>query len=181
MASHSFSFSSKASNLKSLHVIQDCKAVIQLQRYVWSSIYCCNNWQFINLEIKIMRDLETPINPDEEIVCEYLWLFCADFSAYSGIWGYSQMCAQLIKCGPVMQGEFRVGGFVHVCLTDNFMQSEYLPICSTSLLKVWKWTAVFISSKPDSYLDYHWVSYHVGLNSATKHHRQKQDTAVDGL
>lgn len=144
MASHSFSLSSKASNLKLLHVIQDFKAVIQLQRYVWSSIYCCNNWHFINLEIKMMRDLETPINPDEEVMCEYLWLFCADFSACSGIWGCSLMRAQPIKCRPVMQGEFRVGGFVYVCLMDNFMQFEYLPICSTSLLKVWKWTAVFL-------------------------------------
>lgn len=180
MASHSFSLSSKASNLKSLHVIQDFKAVIQLQRYVWSGVYCFNNWQFINLEIKMMRDLETPTNPNE-VVCEHPWLFCADFSACSGIWRCPLMCVQPIKCRPVTQGGFRVGGFVHVCLTDNFMQSEYLPICSTSLLKVWKWTAVFISSKPDSYLDYHWVSYRVGLNSATKHHRQKQDTAVDGL
>jgi len=55
-------------------------------------------------------------------------------------WGCSQMCAQSMKCRSAIilnqAREFRIGEFVHICLPDNFMQSEYLPICSTSLLKV---------------------------------------------
>lgn len=108
-------------------------------------------------------------------------------SVCSGIWQilgmFTDVCpvyeVQIIYCTQSSQGESRVGGFVHVSLPDNFMRSEYLPICSTSLLKVWKWTA-FISSKLHSYLDYYWMLYCLGLNSATNDHSQKEDTRLDG-
>lgn len=70
---------------------------------------------------------------------------------------------------------------ISTCLLDNAMQSEYLPLCSTSLFEVWKWTALFIPSKPHSYLDYQWICYCVGLNSAANDHSQKQDAGVGGL
>lgn len=98
-------------------------------------------------------------------------------------WGCSQLCALSMKCrlAMIIKPEFRVEGFLRVCLLDNSVQSEYLPLCSTSLFEVWKWTTLFIPSKPHSYLDYHWMCYCPGLNSAANDLSQKQDAGVGGF
>lgn len=70
----------------------------------------------------MMRDLETHTNPNEEVVCDCFVQIFQHARVFEGV----PRCAQPIKCRPLIQGEFRVGGVVHVCLPDNFMQSEYL-------------------------------------------------------